>query len=127
MNIQKAAKWFGIILILVGILGFVPGVTTDEGLLLGIFKVDAVHNVIHLLSGIIALFCAGNAGSARSYFIIFGIVYGLVAVIGFVQHDHVLGVFSINNADNILHVAITLFALVLGFTGPKRSAPVRAM
>jgi hypothetical protein len=118
MNIQKATKWFGIIFVLLGILGFVPGITTD-GHLLGIFDVDTVHNVIFLLSGVIALFCAGSASTAKSYFKIFGVIYGLVTIIGFVNGASILGIFSVNAADNVLHLIITVVALYLGFSGPK--------
>lgn len=118
MNIQKAAKWFGIIFVLIGVLGFVPGLTTD-GLLLGIFEVNIVHNVIHLLTGIVALFCAGTASAAKSYFKIFGVIYGLVTIIGFTNDASILGFFSVNTADNVLHLLITVVALYLGFSGPK--------
>jgi hypothetical protein len=118
MNIQKAAKWFGIIFVLLGILGFVPGLTAD-GHLLGIFDVDTVHNVIHLLSGIVALFCAGSASAAKSYFKIFGVIYGLVTIIGFTNGASIFGIFSTNAADNVLHLLITVVALYLGFSGPK--------
>ena len=120
MNIQKAAKLFGIGFILIGVLGFVPGVTTDDGLLLGIFQVDAIHNVIHLLSGIVALICAGSFGASKSYFKIFGVVYALVTIIGFANGESILGIFSINGADNLLHLVIAVVALYYGFSGPKQ-------
>jgi hypothetical protein len=53
--VRTAAKLFGAVLVLVGILGFVPGITTDDGHLLGIFHVNAIHNIIHLASGAVAL------------------------------------------------------------------------
>jgi uncharacterized membrane protein len=52
--IKSAAILFGIVFLAVGILGFVPGVTTNE-MLLGIFHVNAAHNVVHIASGIIFL------------------------------------------------------------------------
>lgn len=120
MNIQKAAKWFGIILLLVGILGFIPGITS-EGRLLGIFAVDTVHNIIHILTGIVALISAGTASGAKGYFKTFGIVYALVTVLGFIQGSgELLGIMSINGADNVLHLLITIVALTLGFSGPKQ-------
>jgi hypothetical protein len=118
MNIQKLTKWFGIILLAVGILGFIPPLA-PEGKLLGIFQIDTIHNVIHVLTGLVALFSAGSAASARGYFKIFGIVYALVTVIGFIDGESILGIFSINGADNILHLLITAVALYLGFSGPK--------
>ncbi len=118
MNIQKAAKWFGIVFLLIGVLGFI-GALTPEGKLLGIFAVDAVHNIIHILSGIVALALAGSAKGARSFFQIFGIVYALVTVIGLLGSGSILGFFMVNGADNILHLVISVIALYFGFSGSK--------
>ncbi len=122
MNVSKMAKIFGVVLTLVGILGFVPGIT-NNGVLLGIFHVDAVHNIIHLLTGIIALVMSkkGDA-SARTFFKVFGIVYLLVLIIGVVQGDTVLGLFGVNMADNLLHLVIAALALWYGFKGPRSTA-----
>ena len=126
MNTQKAAKWFGIVFILIGVLGFIPGVTTG-GELLGIFHVDAVHNVVHLLSGVVALFCAGSHSVAKGYFKIFGVVYGLVTIIGLLGSGSILGLFTVDGADNVLHLIIAVSALALGFGGPKKSEPAPVM
>lgn len=113
--LQKLAWIFGIVLLAVGILGFVPGITSD-GMLLGIFQVDGLHNVIHLLSGALAIGAAMGAGMyARLYFQVFGVVYALVTVVGFVQGDTVLGLISVNMADSILHLLIAAVALWAGF------------
>ena len=119
--IQKLGWVFGIVFLAVGILGYVPGVTTD-GMLLGIFMVDGLHNIIHLLSGIIAILAVLGSGQyARLYFKVFGIVYALVTVIGFVQGDTVLGLIMVNMADNVLHLVIAVVALWVGF-GMKDSS-----
>lgn len=125
MLLKAAAVIFGIVFLLVGILGFVPGAAPHQ-MLLGIFHVNAAHNVVHLLSGGIALAC-GLAGVAASrlYFRIFGIVYGLVAVLGFVQGDTLLlGLISNNRADAWLHVAIAIASLLLGFGVRDKAEPV---
>ena len=114
MNTQKAAKWFGWIILVVGILGFIPGIVTSSGLLLGIFQVDPLHNLVHILTGLIALFCAGSFGAAKTYFKIFGIIYALVTILGFIGHGMVLGM-MMNMADNVLHLVIAIFALYYGF------------
>ena len=123
--LKTAALIFGGVFLLVGILGFVPAAAPD-GMLLGIFHVNAAHNIVHLLSGAVALACGlAGVGAAQLYFRIFGIIYGLVAVLGFVQGDTLLlGLISNNRADVWLHVAISIVSLVLGFaTGrPARSA-----
>jgi len=93
-------------------------------MLLGIFHVNAAHNVVHLVSGAAALACGlGSARASRLYFQIFGIVYGLVAALGFYQGNrHLLGVISNNMPDVWLHVVISVVALILGF-GVRDRAP----
>lgn len=109
------AKVFGIVFLAVGILGFVPGITTD-GYLLGIFHVDAMHNIVHLLSGIVALIVAFKSdAAARMYFRVFGIIYLLVTILGFMNGSSVLGLIGVNMADNILHLVISVAALWIGF------------
>jgi hypothetical protein len=115
--LKKIAIVFGVVFLLVGILGFIPGVTTDDNLLLGLFHVNAIHNVIHLLSGVVAL-AAGLSTykSSKTYFQVFGVVYALVTVLGFISMDSdILGLVANNMADNILHVVIAAAALYLGF------------
>lgn len=118
--VRQAALLFGIVLTLIGLLGFVPALAPDDKLL-GIFEVDTLHNLVHLASGLVALgaWVAGS-GAAKLYFQAFGIVYGLVAVIGFIQGDTVLGLILVNLADNLLHVLITAAALYLGFVATDR-------
>lgn len=111
----KSITWIlGIVLLLVGILGFV------NNPILGLFQVDTVHNVIHILSGIVALIAVSSGESyARLYLIVFGIVYGLVTILGFMSGTSVLGLFVINQADNYLHAAIAIVCLGVGFSSKK--------
>jgi len=114
--VKSMAFLFGVVFLLVGILGFVPAVTKDQ-MLLGIFHVNGAHNVVHLLSGAVALFCGMSSGNAsRMYFRIFGVVYAAVAVMGFMMGDTLLlGLISNNTAVTWLHVAIAAVSLLLGF------------
>jgi hypothetical protein len=113
--VQKAATVFGVVFVVVGILGFVPAFTPN-GHLLGIFEVDSVHNVIHLLSGVVALLAATTHKNARLYFQVFGIVYGLVTIAGVISGENSLfGFIAHNVADIFLHAIITIAALYLGF------------
>jgi len=115
--VKTMAVLFGVIFLVVGILGFVPAVTKDQ-MLLGIFHVNAAHNAVHLLSGVVALFCGMSSMSAsRMYFRIFGLVYALVAVLGFLNPGDtmLLGLISNNMADTWLHVGIAALSLLLGF------------
>ena len=113
--IRKIAWVFALVFLLVGALGFVPGVTED-GMLLGIFEVDMVHNLVHLATGLVAALVAlASDKYSRLFFQVFGVVYAAVAVIGFVQGDTVLGLIHANMADHILHVAIAAVSLYVGF------------
>lgn len=110
------AMIFGIIMLFVGILGFFPQIT-PKAMLLGIFHVNAEHNWIHIVTGLLSLFCGVNSDHAsRFFFQIFGIVYGAVAVLGFFYGDTPIFGFVANNfADTILHVVIAILSLSLGF------------
>jgi uncharacterized membrane protein HdeD (DUF308 family) len=111
----KTITWIlGIVLLVTGILGFV------NNPVLGIFQVDTIHDWIHILSGVIALIAVMSSESyARLYLIVFGIVYGIVAVVGFVNAGNILNIFTVNPADNYLHAAIALVCLGVGFGSKK--------
>ena len=116
-SLVKQVTWlFAIVFILLGVAGFF-----SNGMLL-VFEVDTVHNIIHLLSGIAALLAVSAGESyARLYLIVFGIVYGLVTVLGFITTDGmILGLFHVNDADNYLHAAITLVTLGVGLGTRKK-------
>ena len=116
--VRKVALIFGVVLLAVGLLGFVPALTPD-GRLLGIFAVDTLHNLVHVATGLagIGAYVAGSRAS-RVYFQVFGVVYAIVTLVGFLQGDTVLGLIPVNVADNLLHLAITALALYLGFAAP---------
>lgn len=115
MNLKTLATGFGAVILLVGVLGFVPALVMD-GKLLGIFQVDMLHNLVHVLTGAAALF-AGNSGAKASkmFFQVFGVVYGLVTVLGFLTGMGLGVLLPVNMADNLLHVVITALSLYLGF------------
>jgi hypothetical protein len=119
---KTVVTWFGWIFIIIGILGFIPGITSD-GMLLGIFEVSAVHNIVHLLSGIIALAMAAQGeDGARTYAKIFGVVYLLVTLLGFFTGSFI-GLFEANGADNVLHLLLAVIFLWAGFSGRREAAP----
>jgi hypothetical protein len=114
--VKTAAILFGLVFLLVGILGFVPAITKDE-MLLGIFHVNFAHNIVHLASGAVFLLCGmAGAGPSRMFFRIFGIVYALVAALGFYYGDQpILGLISNNMPDVWLHIVLAVVMLFLGF------------
>lgn len=103
----------GVVFVIVGILGFF----NDP--VLGIFEVDPVHNIVHLLSGIVALAMGRSEAGAKTFAKVFGLVYLLVTVLGFIMgtDSKLLGLMEINGADNILHLLLAVVLLWAGFAG----------
>ena len=124
--LKNAALAFGAVFILIGILGFIPAVT-PEGRLLGIFAVDALHNIVHLLSGVVALGVAFTSEEAsRLYFKIFGVIYAAVALLGLFYGDRaLLGIMAHNWPGFWLHLVSAAVALYLGFATDTTDAAHR--
>ena len=114
--LKTFAVLFGIAFVLIAVLGFVPR-TAPEGMLFGIFHVNALHNIIHLSTGVIAFWVARKGAHAcRNFYKFFGLVYALVAIAGFFYGDQdIFGMIATNNADNWLHALIAAVFLVLGY------------
>ena len=124
MMLTTLAKIWGAIFLLVGILGFIPA-TAPDGHLLGIFHVNAVHNTIHLITGAFALWVGFTSTHAsKVYFLMFGIIYGLVAIMGFIAGDRpLLGIIANNIADAWLHVVIAAASIGIGLMPENVRAP----
>lgn len=108
---KKAVLIFGVIMTLIGVIGFF----NDP--VIGLFEVDTFHNLIHLLTGIIAIGVAIKGEvAAQSFAKIFGILYLLLGVIGlFWPNDLFLGLIEINLADDILHIVLGVSLLFIGY------------
>lgn len=121
MTIKRIAMIFGAVFALAGILGFIPAVApvspdTGDSMLLGLFAVNPMHNMVHIITGVLAIGVSFASESlCRLYFKVFGVVYALVTLIGFaVGQQHVMGV-ALNVPDAVLHLLVAAFALVVGF------------
>jgi hypothetical protein len=127
--VQSVAMLFGVVFLIVGILGFIPGITTNyddmafagDGSgaeLLGIFQVSILHNLVHLLFGIAGLALARTYEGARTYMIGGGVVYLALWILGLVGGGDWI---PTNNADHWLHFALGVVMIGLGFlTGRER-------
>ena len=118
------ATTLGAVLLLIGILGYVLNPT--GGLLLGMFAVNGAHNAIHVVTGIAGL-AAAFMGWSRLFCQVFGAVYLLVGILGFVATDSsgmLLGMIHNNMADNILHLVIGGAAAYVGFVGSRTPVTV---
>jgi hypothetical protein len=117
MTAKTAALVIGIVFIAVGILGFIPNPLISPT---GLFAVNTMHNLVHLISGIVLLAGVYSFGSSLALKIV-GIVYAIVAVLGFFmvgEDGMMLGMIHINEADKWLHVALAVVILLAGFALP---------
>lgn len=115
MNAKMAAIVIGIVFVLVGLLGFV----NDP--VLGLFDVNPLHNLIHLISGIVLLAGAYSSLGSSMALKIIGVVYALVAILGFFLVDAdgmLLGLIPINTPDQWLHVVLAVVILAAAFGLP---------
>ncbi|QLD12464.1 DUF4383 domain-containing protein [Microbacterium oleivorans] len=124
---------FGAVYILVGLLGFtvtagVDFIATDGGLLLGIFEVNPLHNIAHLLIGA-ALLIGGLSGvrAAKGVNIVVGLAYLLLGIVGFFIEGGSLNILALNTADHILHLGSALILLGVGFGTDRAVAPRSAV
>ena len=119
--VKSLAILAGLVFIAIGIAGFIPGMIRNE-ILFGTFHVNVIHNVVHIVSGIIfTLAGSGSARAARLCFQIFGIIYAVLAIWGFaVEPRKILWVISNNRPDAWLHIVFAIIFLLLGFATSRK-------
>jgi preprotein translocase subunit Sss1 len=114
---KTVATVIGVVFVLVGIVGFIRPDLMGAHL-------TKLHNIVHLVSGVASLYFGTKAtrGSARSFCLAFGLVYGLLGVVGYLvgAPDHMLTLwgqhFRLGPADHYIHIAIGVLYLIGGFT-----------
>lgn len=136
--VKKFALIFGIIYALIGILGFIPGLVTtpempvgmvgtmDHGRLLGLFPVNAIHNLVHLAVGIWGIVAAKSFSAAVFYARANAVIFGLLVILGLIPATNTLfGLAPIYGNDVWLHLINTVVAGYFGFGAPARADHVR--
>lgn len=137
-DIQKAAMLFGIIFLLVGLLGFIPGITQDfdrlttfddvGAKLLGIFGVNVLENAVHLLYGVVGLVAASSWAASKNYFVWGGVVYVGLWLYGLVIDEQSAANFiGLNMAAHWLHLALGVTMIAVGFLLSRRVVAGRAV
>jgi Domain of unknown function (DUF4383) len=128
--VQSIASVAGALFLLIGVLGFIPGITTHYGdlsfaghrsgaRLLGVFQVSILHDLVHVLFGIVGIALANTPDGARSFLVGGGVVYLSLWLLG------VIGAGSwipVSTADNWLHLAFGLGMIVLGVVTTRGGA-----
>jgi ABC-type transport system involved in multi-copper enzyme maturation permease subunit len=120
---QTLALVFGIVFLAAGVLGFIPGITTNVGdmkfagndsptELLGIFQVSILHNIVHLLFGIAGIALSRTWENARTYLLASGVIYVVLFVYGIlVSSGSDANFVPINGADDVLHAVLAVVLL----------------
>lgn len=123
---QALSALVGAVFLLVGILGFIPGITTDydemafagpdsDAMLLGVFQVSVLHNIVHLLFGIGGFVLAATHVAARSYLVLGGLVYLALWIYGLIVDKASDANFvPVNTADDWLHFGLGAGMVLLG-------------
>jgi hypothetical protein len=131
-TIQLVTMVVGVVFLLVGIAGFIPGVTTEydslgfaghesHALLLGIFQVSILHNIVHLLFGVAGLAMASSARLSQWYLLGGGAIYLVLWLYGLlIGHDTAANFVPLNTADNWLHLGLALGMILLGVLLPTK-------
>ncbi len=124
--LRKAAMAVGAVFLLVGVLGFVPGITSNfdqmefaghesGAKLLDLFQVSVLHNIVHLLFGVAGLALARTVSGARNYLVGGGIIYLVLWLYGLVVGQESNANFvPLNNADDWLHLVLGVAMIGLG-------------
>lgn len=134
--VRAVTLLFGAVFLLVGVAGFIPGVTShygdlgfagegSEAEILGLFQTSVLHNVVHLLFGLVGIAMARSENAARTYLNAGGSTYLVLWIYGLVVHGGKGNFIPINNEDNWLHLGLALAMLGLGLLLPG-SRPARA-
>lgn len=129
---QLGALGFGAAFLLVGILGFIPGITTNyddmafagtdsEAELLGVFQVSVLHNIVHLLFGAVGLWAARAWTTARLFLLAAGAIYLVLFVYGMViDRGSDANFVPVNAADDWLHLGLAVGMLAVGLAAGRR-------
>ena len=126
-TLQKLAGVFGVIFILVAVLGFIsPGgllMTMDPttGMVLGVFPVNLLHNIVHLAFGAWGLVASRQWSGSKTFFTAGGIIYAVLTCVGFLSPTG-FGLVPLGGADIWLHAVLAVPMLAIGFTAKPAAA-----
>jgi predicted membrane channel-forming protein YqfA (hemolysin III family) len=136
MSIRTFARIYGIVFLIVGVAGFIPVITpahehpnlsieVGSGMVLGLFPVNALHNVIHLGFGVWGLFASVSVRASRHFAQAVAIIYALLTVLGLIPATSTtFGLVPIYGHDVWLHALLAAVAAYFGFVHKQVDARV---
>lgn len=136
MGLRTFARVFGVIFLLVGIVGFIPGITPPHshpdvifdaylGLELGLFPVNLLHNLVHVAFGVWGLAAGLSYAASCVYFRSVAVIYALLAVIGLIAAANLhttFGLIPLYGNDVWLHALLAAAAAYFGFIHRDRTS-----
>jgi hypothetical protein len=135
--LRTSALVVGAVFLVVGVLGFIPGITTNfddmtfaghmsDAKLLGVFQVSVLHNIVHLLFGIAGILLSRRSDTAFTYLVGGGAIYLVLWIYGLVVDKETDANFvPVNDADDWLHLVLGLGMIALGLIGRNRDRSSR--
>jgi hypothetical protein len=113
MTKKMLVQVVGVVFLLIGLLGFVPNPVVGAN---GLFATNGLHNLIHIISGILAfvLLMQGKRGAVL-YGKVMAAVFGLLTIFGFLTGYALPGILPANMADNVLDLLLTVVFAYVGF------------
>lgn len=117
MNIKSGLLFLGLVLTAMGVVGFF------NNPLVGLFEVDALQNIIYLVSGVVALFVglSGEDEEVHQFSKVFGFVYAILGVVGLIYPGNTFFGFMINTvSSNVLHIVLGAILLGMGYARHAR-------
>lgn len=125
MNARQFAQIFGAIYLIVGIVGFIPGITqlsggAGAGTLLGLFPVNWLHDVVHLALGIWGLASAGSMARAVTFCRAFAVVLIVLGIYGFFS-GATDSIVPLGGYNTYLHLVSGLIAAYFGWGAPSKA------
>jgi hypothetical protein len=119
---------FGIVFVLVAVLGFMNTGLVGE---MGMFQTDTLHDLVHLIFGLILLVVAFTAPMKSAMWLkVLGIIYLVLAILGFLtiyNGGMLLGLVTMNTADHWLHLVLGVVLILAGMMGRSSSTPSMPM
>ena len=137
MAVQGAAVLVAAAFLVVGVLGFIPGVTThldhlqwaghhSGAKVFGMFAVSGLHNIVHVAFGLIGFIFARTYAASRAYLLAGGVAYLALWIYGILMDQgSALNILTLNSADNWLHFGLGVGMVILALTLAGQRDPTK--